>query len=333
MSQLLNSVLSLSAMGLVFGAGLSYASKIFAVEIDPKEEAVLNALPGANCGGCGFPGCAGLATAIASGQAPVNACPVGGAPVAEMIAEIMGVSADASARKVAKVLCKGTCENASNKAEYFGIKDCRAAVIVGNGPKSCEFGCMGFGTCVAVCPFDAIHINAGGIAQVDTEKCVACGKCVAACPKQIIEIKPDNKSVIVECINKEVGKQVKVNCSVGCIACGICEKNCKFDAIHVVGNVAKIDYDKCTECMVCTQKCPTKAISGNLLKRKKADIVPDLCIGCTICAKNCPVEAITGEVKQVHVVDKEKCIGCSVCAKKCPKKAIEMIPQLPQELQ
>lgn len=325
MSQLINSVVSLSAMGLVFGAGLSYASKIFAVEVDPKEEAILNVLPGANCGGCGFPGCGGLANAIASGKAAVNACPVGGAPVASAIAEIMGVTADAGARKVAKVLCKGTKANALDKAEYFGILDCKAAVIVGNGPKSCEFGCMGFGTCVAVCPFDAIHINEGGVAEVDTEKCVACGKCVEACPKQIIEIKAENKSVIVECINKEKGKHVKVNCSVACIACGICEKNCKFDAIHVTNNVAKIDYDKCTECMVCTSKCPTKAISGDLSKRKTADIVSDLCIGCTICARNCPVEAISGEVKKLHVVDKEKCIGCSVCAKKCPKKAINMI--------
>ena len=325
MSQLLNSVVSLSAMGLVFGAGLSYASKIFAVEVDPKEEAILQALPGANCGGCGFPGCGGLASAIAAGDAPVNACPVGGAPVAAAIAEIMGVSADAGDRMVAKVLCNGTNSNATNKADYYGIKDCKAAVIVGNGPKSCEFGCMGFGTCVAVCPFDAIHINEGGIAEVDNEKCVACGKCVAACPKQIIEIKPEKKGVIVECINKEKGRQVKINCSVGCIACGICEKNCKFDAIHVNNNVAKIDYDKCTECMVCVEKCPTKAISGDLSKKRKALIVEELCIGCTVCAKNCPVDAIEGELKKVHAVDPSKCIGCSVCSKKCPKKAINMV--------
>ena len=143
--------------------------------------------------------------------------------------------------------------------------------------------------------------------------------------KQIIEIKPEKKGVIVECINKEKGRQVKINCSVGCIACGICEKNCKFDAIHVNNNVAKIDYDKCTECMVCVEKCPTKAISGDLSKKRKALIVEELCIGCTVCAKNCPVDAIEGELKKVHAVDPSKCIGCSVCSKKCPKKAINMV--------
>lgn len=274
MSQLVNSVVSLSAMGLVFGAGLSYAASVFAVETDPKELEVLGVLPGANCGGCGFPGCAGLAAAIAKGEAPTNACPVGGADVAEQVAQIMGVDAQQGTKIVAKVLCKGTRDKALDKAEYAGITDCRAAMLVsGGGPKSCEFGCMGFGTCEAVCPFDAIHVNEGGVAVVDEEKCVACGKCVVACPKQIIELKRADKEVIVECMNKDIGKHVKMNCSVACIACRMCEKNCPHDAIHVVNNVAKIDYDKCTECMICVEKCPTKAICGDLNNRKLVDIV------------------------------------------------------------
>ncbi|MGB5824462.1 MAG: RnfABCDGE type electron transport complex subunit B [Proteocatella sp.] len=326
MNPIVNSVVSLSAMGLVFGAGLAYASQKFAVEVDPKEAAILDALPGANCGGCGFPGCGGLATAIASGKAPVNACPVGGAQVAAAVSAIMGVEAQAGERKVARVLCNGTKTNALDKSKYSGILDCKAAAMVsGGGPKACDFGCMGMGTCEKVCPFDAIHVLEDGIAHVDPDKCVACGKCIDACPKLIIELVPVSKEVVVDCINKNKGKEVKMNCSVGCIACGICEKNCPFDAIHVVNNIARIDYSKCTSCMICVQKCPTKAIAGDVSKRKKADIVADLCIGCTICAKNCPVEAITGELKQLHVVDKDKCIGCSVCAKKCPKKAINMI--------
>ena len=275
MSQLINSVASLSALGLVFGAGLSYAASVFAVETDPKEDAVLEALPGANCGGCGFPGCAGLASAIVKGDAPTNACPVGGAPVAEKVALIMGVDAQEGTRIVAKVLCKGTRDKALDKGDYAGITDCRAAMIVtGSGPKSCEFGCMGFGTCEAVCPFDAIHVNEGGVAVVDEEKCVACGKCVVACPKQIIELKRADKEVVVECMNKDIGKHVKMNCSVACIACRMCEKNCPYDAVHVVNNVAKIDYDKCTECMICVEKCPTKAICGDLSNRKMVDILP-----------------------------------------------------------
>lgn len=326
MNPIVNSVVSLSAMGLVFGAGLAYAAQKFAVEVDQRETDILDVLPGANCGGCGFPGCGGLASAIVAGNAPVNACPVGGAAVAEKVSAIMGVEAQAGEKQVARVLCNGTSTNAKDRAKYNGILDCKAAAMVaGGGPKACEFGCMGLGTCEKVCPFDAIHVLEDGIAHVDPEKCVSCGKCIEACPKGIIELVPMSKEVVVDCINKNKGKDVKVNCNVGCIACGICEKNCPFDAIHVENNVAKIDYSKCTGCMVCVEKCPTKAIAGDLSKRKKADIVADLCVGCTICAKNCPVEAITGELKQLHTVDKDKCIGCSVCAKKCPKKAINMI--------
>lgn len=325
MNSIVNSVVSLSAMGLVFGAGLAYASKKFAVEVDPKEAAILDALPGANCGGCGFPGCGGLASAIAKGEAPINACPVGGSECTKAISEIMGVVADANGRTIARVICKGKKEFAKDKAKYQGLLDCKAASMVAGGPKACGFGCMGLGTCEAICPFDAIHVLEDGIAHVDPVKCVSCGKCVEACPKSIIVIAPESQEIIVDCFNQEKGKEVKQNCLVACIACGICEKNCPFDAIHVDNNVAKIDYSKCTSCMICVEKCPTKAIAGDLSKRKKADIVADLCIGCTICAKKCPVQAITGELKQLHVVDKDKCIGCSVCAQKCPKKAINMI--------
>lgn len=325
MNSILNAVISLSAMGLCFGAGLAYASQKFAVEIDPKEEAILNSLPGANCGGCGFPGCGGLAAAIAKGEAPVNGCPVGGAEVAAIIADIMGVSAGAGVRKVANVICKGTSTNAKNKSLYSGILDCKAAVMVAGGPKSCSFGCMGLGTCERVCPFDAIHVYDDGIAHVDPEKCVACGKCIEACPKAIIEWIPYDQGVCIDCNSKEKGKDVKDRCSVGCIGCQLCVKSCPFGAINFENNLAKIDYTKCTQCMVCVSKCPTKAIRGDLSLRKKAEVIEDKCIGCTICAKNCPVSAITGEVKSVHHVDPDKCIGCRVCEKKCPKKAIQMI--------
>lgn len=325
MSSILNSVLSLSAMGLVFGAGLAYASQKFAVEVDPKEEAILNALPGANCGGCGFPGCGGLATAIAKGEAATNACPVGGAEVAEKISEIMGVNASAGAKMIANVICNGTNSNAKNKSLYSGILDCKAASLVANGPKSCSYGCLGFGTCENVCPFDAIHVYDDGIAHVDEEKCVGCGKCIEACPKAVIHWIPYGQEVSIDCNSKEKGKDVKEKCSVGCIGCQICVKSCPFQAITFENNLAKIDYSKCTQCMVCVEKCPTKAISGDLSKRKTARVIEDLCIGCTICAKNCPTNAIEGELKAIHKVDPDKCIGCKVCYEKCPKKAIEMI--------
>lgn len=315
---------SIGGMGLIFGSALAFASQKFAVETDPRTLDILDVLPGANCGGCGFPGCGGLAAAIVAGDAPVNACPVGGPDCAAKVAAIMGIEADTSAKKVARVLCKGDCDTALERFKYEGITDCKAAAMLLGGSKACQNGCMGLGTCERACPFGAIHINNKGIAVVDPEKCVACGLCIKVCPKNVIAYVPYGQEVVVDCKNAEKGGHVKKNCGVACIACGICEKNCPFDAIHVVDNVARIDYEKCTSCMVCVEKCPTKAIAGDLSSRKKAFIDEAACIGCTICKKACPVEAIEGELKEKHHILQEKCIGCGACTSKCPKKAISM---------
>lgn len=257
---------ALGAMGLIFGAALAYASQKFAVEVDPTAMMIREALPGANCGGCGFPGCDQFAAAVAAGNAPVNGCPVGGKDCASAIAEIMGVVPDQSARKVAHVICKGDSDQCQTKFKYDGITDCKAAMLVGSD-KACGFGCMGYGTCERVCPFDAIHVNEKGLAVVDDEKCTACGICIAACPKKVIAYAPYGQEVIVDCNNKERGAHVKKNCGVACIACGICEKTCQYDAIHVKDLLAVIDYSKCVSCLACTEKCPTKAISGDLSKK------------------------------------------------------------------
>lgn len=255
-------ILSIGGLGVVFGAGLGIAGEVFKVEEDPKVVEVLEALPGANCGGCGFPGCSGLATAIAAGEAPVNGCPVGGAAVAAKIGEIMGVAAGSADPIAAFVKCNGTCEKAKDKYEYFGIDDCNMAVqLAGGGSKSCSYGCIGLGSCKKACAFGAIEII-DGIAVIDKEKCVSCGKCVSTCPKHIIEMLPAKSKVKVACSNKDVGKNVMPVCTVGCIACKICEKNCPFDAIHVVDNIAVIDYTKCKNCGICANKCPKNVITG-----------------------------------------------------------------------
>lgn len=321
---LVNSILVLGIMGLIFGAVLAYASKKFAVEKDERIDLILEALPGANCGGCGYPGCGGLASAIVEGKAPVNGCPVGGAAAAAKIGPIMGIEAEAGEKQVAKVICKGNCEKAKNKYEYQGITDCRAANALNSGPKSCKFGCLGLGTCVSVCKFDALSI-VDGVAVVDEEKCVSCGKCMEVCPKGLIVKKPAKQEIIVECNSKDFGKTVKEKCSAGCIGCGICAKSCQFDAIEFENKIAKINYDKCVGCMVCVEKCPTKVIKGDLSKRKKVTIDEELCVGCTICSKQCKFGAIEGELKQKHKVDPDKCVGCHLCMQKCPKKAIKII--------
>ena len=247
-------------VGIILGFFLGISGEKFKVEVDPREEAILEVLPGNNCGGCGYAGCSGLAAAIAKGEAPVGQCPVGGDPVAAKVGEIMGVSAGASVKKVAFVKCAGTCEKAKQDYDYTGVEDCAAMAFVPNGgPKSCNYGCLGFGTCVKACPFDAIHV-VNGIAVVDKEKCKACGKCVATCPRHLIELIPYESKYTVKCASKDKGKDVMPVCSTGCIGCMLCTKQCEFGAITVENNIAHIDYEKCTGCGKCAEKCPKKII-------------------------------------------------------------------------
>ncbi|WHH61039.1 RnfABCDGE type electron transport complex subunit B [Petroclostridium sp. X23] len=320
--KILAPVLSLGGMGLAFGSLLAYASQKFAVEVDERVPLVIEALPGANCGGCGYAGCGAFAAAVVEGKAPVNGCPVGGASCAANVAEIMGVTAGEEERKIARVLCQGTKDNAREKYEYYGVDDCVAASKLGGGSKGCAYGCTGLGTCVKVCPFDAIKIQ-NGIAVIDEKKCTACGKCVSACPKNIIELVPESAATWVVCKSRDRGPEVKTHCDVGCIACKICEKACRFDAIKVENNIAVIDYSKCVNCSQCVVKCPKKIIHGNR-DMKKAYINEEACIGCTICTKQCKFDAIEGELKNKHKIIEDKCVGCGQCVVKCPKKCIEM---------
>lgn len=260
---ILTAALVVGLVGIFIGLFLGVAGIKFKVTVDEKEEAVLAALPGNNCGGCGYAGCSGLAAAIVKGEAPVNACPVGGEPVGQQIAGIMGVNAESRERQVAYVHCQGDCDKTKRDYEYYGIEDCRMMSFVPNGgPKSCNSGCLGYGTCAQVCPFDAIEV-VNGVAKVNKEKCKACGKCLEVCPKHLISLIPYKATQVVACSSVDKGPVTMKACQTGCIGCGLCVKACPQGAVKVENFHAVIDYDKCISCGACEQKCPKKAIVVN----------------------------------------------------------------------
>jgi Na+-translocating ferredoxin:NAD+ oxidoreductase RNF subunit RnfB len=316
----------LAGLGIVFGVALALVASRFVVKVDPKVEQVRETLPGANCGACGFAGCMGYAEAVVGNpDVAVSLCAPGKSAVAEKIAVITGKKAEKMDPKIARVFCQGGTSLSQRKFIYTGVQDCTAAVLAAGGDKSCEYGCLGYATCMRACPFDAITMSADNLPLINPEKCTACGKCVAACPKQVIELAKASKAVVISCHSRDKGVDVKKKCQVGCIACGICVRTCPVDAIKIDNNLARIDHDKCIVCGLCVKKCPTSAIKDYISVRPKAYIDPAKCVGIDVCAKVCPVNAISGDIRAVHVVNQEKCIGCRMCESRCPKKAITMV--------
>lgn len=261
MNPILTAVLLVAGIGVLAGLLLGIASKVFAVPTDEKAEAVTEMLPGANCGGCGFSGCAGYAAALSSGEVTdTSKCVAADSELSEEIAAYLGLTAGKAEKCSAVVLCSGNDANAELKMEYKGEKTCKAANKLYGGAKMCSYGCIGFGDCVKACPFDAITI-CRGVAVIDSEKCKACGKCVAVCPKHIIEImSAEKKAATVMCKNADKGNIAMKACKVSCIGCKKCEKNCEEAAIKVTNNLAAVDAEKCTACGKCVDNCPKKCI-------------------------------------------------------------------------
>ena len=287
MSLILIALLVLGVIGAVGSLVLFLVAKKFYVYEDPRVGQVEEVLPGANCGGCGFPGCHGMADAcVKASSLDGLLCPVGGAETMAKVASILGMEAAASDPKLAVVRCNGNYDCRPRTSNYDGAKSCAVAAATFGGETGCAFGCIGLGDCTRACTFDAIHMNpATGLPEVDEDKCVACGACVKACPKIVIELRKKNaaktpavKRVWVDCVNKDKGAVARKACQSACIGCGKCEKTCKFGAITIENNLAYIDSEKCKACGMCVAECPTNAIHGTdavmsvveKLKAKKA---------------------------------------------------------------
>lgn len=257
----------ITSLGLLLALALYLVAQRFKVEEDPRIEEVEKAMPGANCGGCGFAGCHAFAeAAVKAPNLDNNYCPVGGNETMKKVAAILGYEVKEKAPMVAVVRCGGTCAARPRTNEYDGTASCKVKAALYAGDTGCAFGCLGCGDCVAACQFGALSMNPEtGLPVVDQEKCTACGACVKACPKSIIELRakgPRGMRMYVSCVNKDKGPAVKKACSAGCIGCGICAKTCTHDAITVENNVAYIDFTKCKLCRECEAMCPTGAIIG-----------------------------------------------------------------------
>ena len=250
----------MGGLGVAFGVGLALASRFFHVETDPRIEAVAGALPGVNCGACGYAGCDAYAEAVVAG-APADLCIPGGHDSAAAVARIMGVQLDDERQAVRAIVhCGGGRDRCAQRYEYDGLEDCRAAHLLQAGAKACEYGCLGYGTCAAACPFGAISMEPDGLPIINWDKCTGCGACVKVCPRNLIETVPATTKYYVACSSQDKGKSVRAICTVGCISCWLCVKMSAEGAVEKRGNLPRLTHAEGADYAKAAEKCPTKCI-------------------------------------------------------------------------
>lgn len=261
LNDIFTALIVVSLVGLVFGILLALVIRFFGVEDDERTKSIRAALPGVNCGACGFTGCNEYAVALAKGETTPNKCIPGSSATAQQLGEILGVTVEQSAALVAFVHCNGDCGSAQEKAICDGISTCKARASLFGGSKACSYGCLGCGDCTKVCASNAICI-VDGIARIDTSRCLGCGLCAKECPKKIISMIPQNATSAVFCSSKDKGADARKLCKNACIGCKKCEKTCPAQAITVINNCALINYEKCNGCGLCTENCPTACLKS-----------------------------------------------------------------------
>lgn len=257
---ILYAIAVLGGLGIGFGLLLTLADKVFYVPVDERVVRVREAVAGANCGVCGYPGCDQFAEAVVRGEAPITGCTPGGGASASALAEIMGLDNVDVEPTVARVRCQGGDGIAKDSFQYQGFKTCRHAMSLSGGPKLCPTACVGLGDCERVCQFDAIRM-VNGLSVIDPDKCTACGACITECPNSLIKLLPRAATVTVRCMNTQAPKPANLSCDHACIGCKRCEKACEYDAIHVTNFLAEIDVEKCTLCEACVAVCPKQSIT------------------------------------------------------------------------
>lgn len=331
MITVVSSVVILGVIGIIFGACLAYAAQVFAVEVDPRVEDIAASLPGANCGACGSAGCFSFAEGVVAGTQPPGGCLPGGKDVATRIGAIMGCAVEELTPMRAVVNCKGGHTEARQKFEYMGVQDCKAALLLSGGNKACTYGCLGFGSCVKACQFQAITMGENGLPIVYPELCTGCGLCVKACPRNVISLIPQAQKIYVGCVNPEKGKTVKAVCEVGCLACGICanKNNNPSGDIAMEGGLPKISYQDNLRILPGATRCPNKTYVIDVAY-PPVTYNTEKCNGCEgkpkpLCVKICPAKGcLTFDAEQKKAVyDSSLCVGCELCISECPAVAFK----------
>ncbi len=265
MNVILFTIITLVAIGVASAIILYFVAQKFKVFEDPRIDVVADALPAANCGGCGFAGCRNFAEALVNADdiSPFY-CPVGGNTVMMNVAQILGKTVEAKDPLVAVVRCSGSFEHRPRTSIYDGASSCAIEHVLYTGDTDCPYGCLGCGDCAVSCKFDALAMDPKtGLPMVNDANCTACGACVKACPRAIIELRHKDKKdrkIFVSCVNKDKGSIAKKYCAVACIGCSKCFNVCNYEAIKMENNLAFIDSDRCKMCRKCPPECPTNAI-------------------------------------------------------------------------